>query len=70
MTTTPTQAQRHALAILAGCKQGATVDSLKCCGVSQRTIDALITSGRIRTETVTMHTPKGLEVTWLRLAQQ
>jgi hypothetical protein len=64
-----TEAQRRALEILAGCEQGATLDSLKTCGVSQRTIDSLIARGRISTRIAVMAKPKGLEVTWLQLAK-
>lgn len=63
------QAQRHALELIAGCEHGITLDSAKLNGISQRTIDSLIARGRIRTRIASMAKPAGLEVTWLHLAK-
>ena len=65
----PSEAQRRALDLVAGCQGGITLDSLKLNGVSPRTIDWLLTSGRVTTRTATMAKPAGLEVTWVHLAK-
>jgi hypothetical protein len=62
-----TKAERFAVAILAGCPCGATLDALRARGIKPVTLDALAARGVIWRRMRTMTNPRGMTVVWYYL---